>query len=94
MQGDEVFLARMALPCRGRLCPAGEPRVSLTRGQTARLLEPSVEVIIVLLRVAAEEAAHVVIAHPASNEDDAFVAERGERGTEGNMSFRIEAAEE
>lgn len=44
--------------------------------------------------VAPEEPAHVVVAHPASNEDDAFVAERSESGTEVDLHLGMETAEQ
>src|SRR5690606_21530223 len=78
---QQVLFARVHAARTGRRFPSGEPRVTLGAGQRDRLSQPGVERLGFRVGLRRAEAAHVVVAHAAADNEHALVAQGGERAT-------------
>ena len=90
-QRQEVLFARVRAAGGGSARPLGEAAVAIPRVERGGLAQPGVERLGHGARPRIAEAAHVVVAHPAADDEDALVAERRQRAADGQVLLRVEA---
>lgn len=88
---EEVLLARVARPTGRGLAPLRERRVTVRRRLRRGGGQPRVERLRVLATPRGHEAPHVVVAHPATDDEHALVTKRRERAADREVGRRVEA---